>query len=137
MTQEEKQLVLKDVCARLPYNCRVFFEFTDDLTHEIQGYSISLNTHYIYEFENDKGIIKPYLRPLSSMTEEEEKEYKTISIWGEVRESKSHYTDICPTIEGYDWLNAHNFDYRGLIPMGLAIDCTKLDIDIYDSSIRI
>ena len=124
MTQEEKQLVLKDVCARLPYNCRIFVEFTDDLSHEINGYSNSLNTHYIYEFENDKVIIKPYLRPLSSMTEEEHKEYEQWLPDG-----------YC--IDTFDWLNAHNFDYRGLIPMGLAIDCTKLDIDIYDSSIRI
>jgi hypothetical protein len=74
-------------------------------------------------FEED--YIKPYLRPMSSMTEEEEKEYKTISIWGEVRESKSHYTDICPTIEGYDWLNAHHFDYRGLIEKGLALEAPE------------
>lgn len=78
ITQENKELLLKDLCARLPYNCRVFYEFTDDLSHEIQGYSITLNTHYIWQFANDKGIVKPYLRPLSSMTEEERKEYNDI-----------------------------------------------------------
>jgi hypothetical protein len=69
--------------------------------------------------------VKPYLRPMSSMTEEEKEEYKTISIWGEVRESKVHYTDICPTIEGYDWLNAHHFDYRNLIKKGLALQAPE------------
>lgn len=136
MTQEEKQLVLKDACARLPYNCcRIYYEYIDDLSHETHGYSITLNTHYIYEFENDKGIIKPYLRPMSSMTEEERKEYNDI-----VKNTIDFYD--CPKSDSVcflsvliDWLNKHNFDYRGLIPMGLAIDCTKLDI--YDSSIKV
>lgn len=138
MTQEEKQLILKDVCSRLSYhNCRIFVEFTDDLSHEINGYSNSLNTHYIYEFENDKVVIKPYLRPLSSMTEEERKEYNDI-----VKNTIDFYDcpksdSVCFLLVLIDWLNAHNFDYRGLISMGLAIDCTKLDIDIYDSSIKV
>ena len=137
ITQENKELLLKDLCARLPYNCRVFYEFTDDLSHEIQGYSITLNTHYIWQFANDKGIVKPYLRPLSSMTEEERKEYNDIvkNIIDFIDCPKSD--DVCFHIILIDWLNKHHFDYRGLIPMGLAIDCTKLDIDIYDSSIKV
>ena len=119
MKQEDKELLLKDLCARLLYGviCLLYANGTS-ITEELKIGGLE-------QFMLGGLEVKPYLRPMSSMTEEEEKEYKTISIWGEVRESKDHYTDICPTIEGYDWLNAHHFDYRGLIPMGLAIEVTE------------
>lgn len=126
MTQEDKELLLADLCGRLPYgvfvNVEGFdYDFNGKLVQvyfgNINRCSIQVGSNMSYSLEETK----PYLRPMSSMTEEEEIEYKTISIWGEVRESKVHYTDICPTTEGYDWLNAHHFDYRGLISKGLAL----------------
>ena len=59
------------------------------------------------------GECKPYLRPMSSMTEEEEKEY---------HDARSDYYDDLGT---YDWLNAHHFDYRGLIEKGLALEAPE------------
>lgn len=116
MTQEYKSLLLKDLCGRLPYEV-ILLSPNGKVTYQTDGNTAA-------ELLVEEGW-KPYLRPMSSMTEEEEKEYKTISIWGEVRESKVHYTDICPTIEGYDWLNKNMFDYRDLIGKGLAVEVTK------------
>jgi hypothetical protein len=74
------------------------------------------------DFFDDYGVpielVKPYLRPMSSMTEEELKEYEN---------ARSDWYDDLKT---YDWLDAHHFDYRGLIPMGLALEATKNMYDI-------
>lgn len=117
MTQEHKELLLKDLCARLPYNCRVFYEYIDNLDGKTYGYSLTLNTWCINEFATNKAVIKPYLLPLSSMTEEQEKEY--LRLCG-IR--------VFPNIFLIDWLNKNHFDYRGLIPMDLANDATGLNI---------
>lgn len=125
ITQEDKDLLLKDLSTRLPYNCRVFYEYVDDLDGKTYGYSLTLNTWCIDEFVANKAVIKPYLRPLSSMTLEEEREYnltKTLSI-----------VDY-PTLESFDWLLAHHFDFRGLIEKGLALEAPK---DMYRKNIEI
>ena len=133
MTQEDKQLLLKDLCARLPYSCRAFYEYVDDLDGKTYGYSLTLNTWCINEFVANKAVIKPYLLPMSSMTEEEVTElaYKVfqqpdidiVKRW--VLENK-----LYPSIDGnpvmvIDWLNSHHFDYRGLIEKGLAIEAPE------------
>lgn len=117
MTQENRDLLLKDLSARLPYTCRVFYEYVDDLDGKTYGYSLTLNTWCIDEFVANKAVIKPYLRPMSSMTEEEKKEvFSCISSKGwEVSASQE-----------IDWLNSHHFDYRGLIEKGLAIEVTDI-----------
>jgi hypothetical protein len=112
MPQEEKELLLRDLCARLPYGCRVFYEYVDELDGKTYGYSVNLNTWCIDELEANKAVIKPYLRPMSSMTEEERNEHfgRTMTI------------DIVQTSkEVIDWLNKKMFDYRELIEKGLAI----------------
>ena len=109
MTQENKELLLKDLCARLPYGVVV---------KDRNGVHIltSGNTEFIDLF-NGKCNIKPYLFPLSSMTEEQEKEWRyTLSSDGNI------------TYDTVDWCNKNHFDYRGLIPMDLAIDATNLGI---------
>lgn len=120
MTQEEKQLLLKDLCARLPYGIET--SLTDGTSGMIT--SISIVPHGIFvtvyfDRDNVEDVslenIKPYLRPMSSMTEEEMQEY--VIVW----DSRKPYM---PT-EAMDWLNAHHFDYRGLIPMGLAIEAPE------------
>ena len=122
MTQEEKQLLLQDLCARLPYNCRVFYEYVDDLDGKTYGYSLTLNTWCIDEFIANKAVIKPYLRPMSSMTEEEYKEYS--KLW-DLQDEFSTDADIRFKIDVFDWLNVHHFDYCGLIEKGLAIEVTE------------
>ena len=132
MTQEDKALLLKDLCARLPYNviCQVEFKengkynskvmllsgiFTDEAYFTTKGGSIYSNEY------------KPYLFPLSSMTEEQKKEYRKVCELDTEILSK-HPMDETPFPALYnsqDWLNKNHFDYRGLIPMGLAIAVTK------------
>ncbi len=112
MTQEEKQLLLKDLCARLPYGVIVQDR---NGTHTLIPGNTELGTEYI----------KPYLRPMSSMTEKEEKDYILLS-------NHCIVTSIgFVRIEAQiliDWLNEHHFDYRGLIEKGLALEAPK---DIY------
>ena len=124
MSTKDKELLIKDLCARLPYNCRVFYEYIDDLDGKTYGYSLTLNTWCIDEFVANKAVIKPYLRPLSSMTKEEWNDYK--STWKLVEHDLEDTYEPC--IESFDWLNEHHFDFRNLIERGLAIDCTNLNI---------
>lgn len=103
MSTEEKQLLLKDLCARLPYNvkCRVVWDDTSDRI---------LTPVELFGFEmNAISEIKPYLHPMSSMSEDEERGF----------EETLQYTQY--TLESYDWLLAHHFDFRGLIEKGLAL----------------
>ena len=119
MTQEDKELLLRDLCARLPYGVKV--------NNEIQGnfviYGVCENyifartttSHADFRVED----IKPYLRPMSSMTEEEKSQYNF------------YLTRIVFAYDAsllIDWLNKNYFDYRGLIEKGLAIDATGLNV---------
>lgn len=123
MTQEDKQLLLKDLSARMQYNVQVLADI--DKTFEGGVIStlkvINLKKDWVElqsvltPFKFDE--IKPYLRPMSSMTEEEKVEYNKIMFQSE-RYDSCYATDI-------DWLNAHHFDYRGLIEKGLAIEVTE------------
>ena len=123
MTQEDKQLLLKDLCTRLPYHCRVFYEYVDNLDNKTYGYSLTLNTWCIDEFNADKAIVKPYLRPMSSMTEEEKKEYKHLVAFSGSPDGAANFID---------WLNAHHFDYKGLIERGLAIEAPEEMYNVND-----
>lgn len=116
MKQEEKQLLLADLSARLTFHCRVFYEYVDDLDNKTYGYSLTLNTWCIDEFNAGKAVVKPYLRPMSSMTEEERQEYLAEC------DKDDEDSITTPRYHGIDWLNKKMFDYRGLIPMGLALD---------------
>ena len=126
MTQEDKQLLLKDLCARLPYSVKLkHIPSGENTTLEIIGCGvIDGNIHDLIE------NFKPYLRPISSMTEEEKKEYNYMVFDYEYDDYwyPGKYTDaICVggVDELVDWLNAHYFDYRGLIEKGLAIAVTE------------
>ena len=87
----------------------------DDLDNKTYGYSLTLNTWCIDEFNADKAVVKPYLRPMSSMTEEEKGEYQAFF----------NYDGVEYPEEYIDWLNAHHFDYRGLIEKGLALKASE------------
>ena len=126
MTQNEKNLLLKDLCARLPYKVKA------QMPNEYGGYTSAIesidNDGYVVDFEGihiEIEFIKPYLFPLSSMSDEQ----------------KVIYGDLCYAIihslawdmqaalnELVDWLNENHFDYNNLIPMDLAIDATGLNI---------
>ena len=122
MTQGQKDLLLKDLCARLPYGVRAEILNQEDTRREVVvSYG---NICYIPEI--GKGWwkeCKPYLFPLSSMTEEQKKEYANLLVY------TSSVERIQITGEStYDWLNKNMFDWRGLISMGLAEDATGLNI---------
>lgn len=123
MTQEQKDLLFKDLCARLPYSVKVRYssyeKFITCTLHAINPvyHNVDLWSKNGCFNPVDISKIKPYLFPLSSMTEEQEKEWRyTLSSDGNI------------TYDTVDWCNENHFDYRGLIPMGLAIDCTNLNI---------
>ena len=162
MIREEKILVIKDLCGRLPFHVKVAIDFKGYLEmlpdDENLQYPYRKNLKFIldrdnktiediskepnilyaypcaerfqilrgYTYELDYGIpiefIKPYLRPLSSMTNEEQKEFVQF-----------HCVTLCPVVidemltldnesNMFDWLNSHHFDYRGLIEKGLALE---------------
>ena len=122
MTQEDKELLLKDLCARLPYGVKIQVPYEDG-----SGYFDEI----VWEVNNDGpfhvngwGIeyeyVKPYLFPLSSMTEEQEKEYNDLNCY--------ELGCFPHTEAALDYLIKNHFDFRCLIPKGLAIDATGLNI---------
>lgn len=132
MTQKEKELLIKDLCARLPYGVKL--RYVEDLVVKKESHIITLNNIYLEHIINGDADIKPYLRPMSSMTEEESMEFtKLFSKWHDdelfdyieegVDFSIWKHKGISPVI--FDWLNSHNFDYRGLISMGLALEASE------------
>ena len=148
MTQEHKELLLKDLCARLPYgvkfmcNKNIYTTKGLDLIVTDEGdweYAVTAKDTAPIEID----FIKPYLFPLSSMTEEQEEEIQEITGNPDyaciIRKTDGlelwlDSTDTDPTIwldaifEVQDYLNKNHFDYRNLINKNLAIDCTNLNI---------
>ena len=134
MTREEKQLLLKDLCGRVPYVTFVYvdwheteeLEICEDEEEEPNIHTlISCNYYGVCDLDDNlcKTIydIKPYLRPMSSLIgdllDECRNTCKNRPIGCSVLE--------CATINTFDWLNAHHFDYRGLIEKGLAIEAPE------------
>lgn len=123
MTREDKQLLLKDLCARLPYGVKVHYTkhpdctFDEDCDDTAIGYYCNLLVCNKTDYCLDR--CKPYLRPMSSMTEEEKDIYFYLQSEAFVGTSETLFSIIV------DWLNAHHFDYRGLIDEGLAIEVTE------------
>ena len=137
MTQD-KELLLKDLCARLPYGVKVLVDNKHwiDFDGRTPSKLTFDNSYRLLYVGTDLGYVKPYLFPLSSMTEEQQEEFDRIyaddmqvvacnlknKLDGKPYETNfGHYRHI-------DWLNANHFDYRNLIDKNLAIDCTNLNI---------
>ncbi len=134
MTREEKDLLLKDLCARLPYGV---------IVQDRNGtHKLSVGNTEFTDLFTGKCNIKPYLRSMSSITEEEIEELKTLcSIYIPTDSPTIGFEDygivvfthhltndtysFKLNIDVIDWLNAHHFDYRGLIEKGLAIAVTE------------
>lgn len=111
MAPEEKQLLLQDLCARLPYGVRARFcdgvkEETDDVW-DIDMFSGAINANYIID------DVEPYLRPMSSMTRDESFELGEIML---DLGSSNVMTNVI------DFYNAHHLDHHGLIEKGLALE---------------
>ena len=142
MTQEDKQLLLQDLCARLPYGVEIYYSETVPIS-TLKTINSEKGTCIVYDhsqwYRHSKfhiEEIKPYLRLMSSMTEEESAElsniisewfdkelfYLTEESFLEYALSKINYS-INPLL--FDWLNKKMFDYRGLIKRGLAITVTE------------
>ena len=151
MTQEDKELLLKDICSRLPYEvigkCELDASYDTSFdtifqTHKFDAIIYGLKEELLFvtpliedmdeqEFANEEvadGVdildFIQYLFPLSSMTEEQKMFLKQQNWCIAISTSGTVET----TIEGIDWLNKNHFDYRGLIEKGLAIDATNLNI---------
>lgn len=125
MTQEDKQLLLKDLCARLPYKVVVDYGYNAFDVHN--GYYIEHGSKCILKCylldvfmsprQNEKGeYIKPYLRLMSSMTEEETNKFTSFDIYED---------GVLSFPKALDYLNSIHVDYRGLIPKGLAIEAPE------------
>ena len=127
MTQEDRQILLKDLSSRLPYGVRYRRFAWDDKREEkcisAKIYSISPDG-YVRNYHEDESDyidnVRPYLFPLSSMTEEQEKEYNNLNCY--------ELGCFPHTEEALDYLIKNHFDYRYLIEKGLAIDATGLNI---------
>lgn len=154
MNKEEKELLLKDLCGRLPYKVKGRCKWIAPMTkspentvkvldsrvleaiQSIIDHGLAIINSGSNEITLDKYEFKPYLRPMSSMTE---KEYETFPIpysfdsfstWNNtilsnVIEGTQILIGIDEITEIIDWLNSHHFDYRGLIEMGLALEAPK------------
>lgn len=150
MKKEDIEILVKDLCARLPYNTMIHGVYA----YENPDYDCGRDPDKILYSENDSVLlpsdidwiemyaadIKPYLFPMSSMSDEQREEFIKFSAY-EVRDEDcgrhkelyyydmvGHEDKLYPNYDSIDWLNAHYFDYRGLIEKGLAIDATNLNI---------
>lgn len=130
MTQEQKDLLLRDLCGRLPYGVKVQYQVGSQLpdikTFNAKQYDELSKGSYIDDWL--KCTFKPYLLPLWRMTKKQKEEFD--ALYWEAREKTCTDFDFKCIYSGLktDWFNKNHFDYRGLIPMGLAIDCTNLNI---------
>ena len=152
MKQEDKQLLLQDLCARLPYKPKIQWDCADYDLLALENCEPLLariidDSPYSYAISKPLDEIKPYLRPMSSMTEEEKQElerlineklnrntdqednewtpwvlYDTTGIRNSIGGERFYFDEMSFI---YDWLNAHHFDYRGLIEKGLAIEAPE------------
>ena len=150
MTQEQKDLLLKDLCGRLPHGVKCQVQ-EDEFTYigtlcriEVDG----KNGNLLDFAESISGLdcqvylseVKPYLFPLSSMTRKQREEFVKFADYeprledcGKHQELYyydlvGHENNLYPNSDAIDWLDKNLFDYRGLIPMDLANDATGLNI---------
>ena len=161
MTQEEKQLLLKDLCARLLHEVKIHINSCIEEQNQMQLFDVNIEAETIgvrnekwtfraipiIDDEDETKVIKPYLRPMSSITEEDihslfNAMYPDISMmWYEketdlIRFRAADYNNKrflhitlwfnkIYSLKQIDWLNAHHFDYRGLIEKGLALEAPE------------
>jgi hypothetical protein len=124
MTENERKLLLKDLCARQFYRTKVLGPWEKDGPCELSAIDLTYNRQ-VRVFEDWYSIddVKPYLRPMSSMTEEEKKEHDFYCGYKPYDENigESYLTEY-DMPDYMDFLYEHHLDFRGLIPMGLALE---------------
>ena len=123
MTQNEKDLLYKDLCARLPYGVRIhtyclFDQDSVDPLYSLRECNGKIKINDLYYI----GEIKPYLFPMSSMSEELREEHK------DLLDNQYSFDANGNVFTLHDFYCKYHIDYRGLIPMGLAIDATGKNI---------
>ena len=138
MTQEDKELLLKDLCARLPYGVICHYDTIVPMVGKVKSYGRLYNISFFdvkpcFQFHCNRDIfdfdnVKPYLFPISSMTDEQKKELEEILIKLNLKAISDEIGSEVVASYEIDFYNKNHFDYRGLIPKGLAIDATGLNI---------
>ena len=145
MTTEDKQILIQDLCARLPYGVKIKYHYKreNNVIDEVRELDFSdvETLKYNNEYPQDNWCEiswKPYLRKMSSMTTEEYNEYQELYDYEErsynqgcdfYDEWKVEINDEERLFKIADWLNAHHFDYRELIEKGLALPAPE---DMYE-----
>lgn len=134
MIQEEKESLIKDLCSRLPYECMV--SIAEGGIDGIKWADLTLNAYLFYQIMEEDAweYVKPYLRPLSSMTESEREELKILcdkdlsEFAGHLMKGHGLSRDglyMFDKLRQLDWLKKHHFDFRGLIPKGSALEAKE------------
>ena len=137
MTREDKDLVLKDLCGRLPYGVKCYIPEANDTS--ILGCIQEDGVNTLFDFWEDSRKIqywhqlyisefKPYLFPLSSLTEEQKTELFDEVVELELKAINDEINHTDALMFEIDWYHKNHIDYRGLIDKGLAIDATDKDI---------
>lgn len=126
MTQEEAQILLKDLCARVPYSVMYCCKYYS-LPIKLRYIGVSSREEYLVNGDFFLQEIKPYLRPMSSMTEEEKENLQSLH---DIISDENYGDGYSPSAwdaitEWEDYCNSRHLDYRGLIPMGLALEAPK------------
>ena len=129
MTQEDKELLIRYLCMALPYGV-ICYNSNTEANFKLEDTADISSGYPTFDYGyGDIESVKPYLRPMSSMTEEDKEAYHHLCYEEEREEhefgewvTRVFYHD---TVESIDWLNAHHLDYRGLIEKGLAIEVTE------------
>ena len=139
MTQEDKELLFKDLCARLPYKvkCQIAFDEEDIHIETLESVSPTMLFNQVTTSGSVVSIenVKPYLRPMLSMAEEEREEWADLFI-KPICELEQYFDEkeaqyMAPVLFGKshsisaDWLLSKGFDVRGLIPKGLALEAPE------------
>ena len=147
MKKEDKELLFKDLCARLPYGVAVLSDIDKEFDGGLIGMLCRVEPYVGEKYKKLEGQyllyqhgcftpytveeVRPYLRPISSMTDEEREDFfKNDGVMSH-NPNTDTWSITSFTIKGIDWLNKHHFDYRGLIERGLAIEPKNELKDIY------
>jgi len=140
MTQEEKDIIYKDACGRLPYHPYAAYTLNNGTTYQVQLTGAEDGHQYIDIWGHIPDYdVKLYLRPMSNMTKDEEEELDKIDkessriffddlFERKKKEGRENLKGFLPDYPTLDWLNSHHFDYRDLIKKGLAL---KAPEDMY------
>lgn len=140
MTQEDKDLLKKVICEMLPWGVNLYHpdDYGDNIG-KLESINISNDECVIWNYNGtdtdifDIEVCKPYLRPMSSMTKEELNELENVASLSlyDSRDSEVLSGKTITNGTDIDWLNSHHFDYRGLIPMGMALPAPE---DMYNKN---